>query len=117
MVTTWPPPLPLLVVGVGPAVGATVGSGAGVAVGLTEPVDPVQCQVDDYTSCSRGGAVALASVTMAGLGALVGNLIKTDVWTPVALDALGPARAREPRAGLGLRAVPGGVAAQMSVSF
>jgi hypothetical protein len=51
------------------------------------------------------------------LGALVGSLIKTDVWTPVALDALGPPRARGARTGLGLRAVPGGLGAQLSVSF
>ena len=61
--------------------------------------------------------VAWTGASMAGLGALVGSLIKTDVWTPVALDALGPPPARRARTGLGLRAVPGGLGAELSVSF
>jgi hypothetical protein len=97
--------------------GLLVGAAAGVAMGFEEHVDPVQCEYDDYTFCNRATAVAAMGATSAFLGALVGSLIKTDVWTPVALDALGPPRARGARTGLGLRAVPGGLGAQLSVSF
>ena len=86
-------------------------------MGFEEHVDPVQCEYGDYTFCNRATAVAAMGATSAFLGALVGSLIKTDVWTPVALDALGPPRARGARTGLGLRAVPGGLGAQLSVSF
>lgn len=97
--------------------GLLIGAGVGVAMGFDESVDPVECQVDEYTFCNRGTAVAAMGATMAGFGALVGSLIKTDVWTPVALDALGPPPARRARTGLGLRAVPGGLGAELSVSF
>lgn len=97
--------------------GLLIGAAAGVAMGVTEPIDPVRCQVDDTTFCSRGAAVAAMTGTSAFLGALIGSLVKKDVWTPVGLDTLGPPPAQSPRASLGLRAVPGGVAARLSVSF
>jgi hypothetical protein len=97
--------------------GLLIGAAAGVAMGLGEPVDPVGCEFDQYTFCSRGEAVIAMTGTAAFFGALLGSLVKTDVWTPVALDAVGPSSARGARAGLGLRAVPGGLAAQLSVSF
>ncbi len=97
--------------------GLLIGAGVGVAMGFDESVDPVECQVDDYTFCNRGTAVAAMGATMAGFGAIVGSLIKTDVWTPVALDTLGPPAGRSTKARLGLRPVPGGMAAQLSVSF
>jgi hypothetical protein len=97
--------------------GLVVGAAIGVAAGFDTDVDPVQCEVDDNYFCSRTSAVIAIAATSAALGALVGNLVKTDVWTPVALDALGPPRERGARAGLGLRPVPGGVAVAMSVQF
>ncbi len=97
--------------------GLLIGAAAGLAMGFSEPVDPVQCEFDENTFCNRGVAVAAMTGTSAVLGALVGSLVKKDVWTPVALDTLGPPRARGTRAGLGLRAVPGGLAAQLAVSF
>jgi hypothetical protein len=97
--------------------GLLIGAAAGVAMGLGEPVDPVGCEFDQYTFCSRGAALAAMTGTGAFLGALVGSLVKTDVWTPVPLDALGSPPAAGTRTGVGLRAVPGGLAAQLSVSF
>jgi hypothetical protein len=97
--------------------GLLIGAAAGLAMGFSEPVDPVQCEFDQNTFCNRGVAVAAMTGTSAVLGALVGSLVKKDVWTPVALDALGPPPTRVARAGLGLRAVPGGLALRLSVSF
>ena len=97
--------------------GLVIGAALGVAIGVAEPVDPVQCKIDPNTFCNRGAAVAAMAGTSAFLGALVGSLVKKDVWTPVALDTLGPPAVRRTQASLGLRAVPGGVAAQLSVSF
>lgn len=97
--------------------GLLVGAALGVALGVSMDVDAVQCEFDDNYFCSRGGAVAAMGGTFAGLGALVGSLVKKDVWTPVAIDALGPPRKGVARAGLGLRPVPGGVALALSVQF
>jgi len=97
--------------------GLLIGAAAGVAMGVSMDVDPERCEFDDNFFCSRGGAVAAMGATSAAIGALVGSLVKKDVWTPVALDALGPPPARGRRAGLGLRAVPGGLALRLSVSF
>ena len=55
--------------------------------------------------------------TLAAIGALVGGAIKKDVWTPVALDALGAPGRRAPATGLQLQAVPGGLGVAMSVRF
>lgn len=97
--------------------GLLIGAAAGVAMGVTMDVDPVQCEFDPDDFCSRGGAVAAMGATSAAMGALIGSLVKKDVWTPVALDALGPPPARVARTGLGLRVVPGGLALRLSVSF
>ncbi len=97
--------------------GLVVGAALGVAMGFAIDVDPVRCEFDDNYACSRGEAVALLGGTMAALGAGVGSLVRRDVWTPVGLDALGPPPARVGRAGLGLRAVPGGVSLDLSVRF
>jgi len=97
--------------------GLLVGSAIGVAAGLDMDVDPVQCEFDDNYFCSRASAVVAITATSAVLGVLVGKLIKTDVWTPVALDALGPPLETGPRAGLGLQPVPGGLGVAVSVRF
>lgn len=97
--------------------GLLVGAALGVALGASMDVDPERCEFDDNYFCSRGGAIAAMGGTFAGLGALTGSLIKKDVWTPVALDALGPPGKGVARAKLGLRTVSGGVALALSVQF
>lgn len=88
--------------------GLAIGAAAGLALGATADVDPVACEYDINYECSRGEALALYGLTMAGFGAGIGALVKTDRWTPVALDALAPPAPRasgvEPR----LRMLPGG---------
>jgi hypothetical protein len=97
--------------------GLFIGAAVGLAMGIGEKVDPVQCQFDEYTFCSRGAAVAAMTGTSAFLGALIGGMVRTDVWTPVAVDTLGPPASRGPRASLRLGAARGGAGAQLSVSF
>jgi hypothetical protein len=96
--------------------GLLIGAAVGLAMGIDEKVDPVQCQVDEYTFCSRGAAVAAMTGTSAFLGALIGGMVRTDVWTPVAVDTLGPPVSRG-RASLRLGAVRGGAGVQLSLSF
>jgi hypothetical protein len=96
--------------------GLLAGAALGAALGASMDVDAVRCEFDDNYFCSRGGAIAAMSGTFAGLGALVGSLVKKDIWTPVALDALGPPREKA-RAEVGLRPVSGGVAVALSVQF
>jgi hypothetical protein len=71
-------------------IGLVAGVAVGVAVGATADVDPVACKYDYNYECSRGEALALYGVGFAAMGAGIGALIKTDRWTPVALDALAP---------------------------
>ncbi|HSD29163.1 MAG TPA: hypothetical protein VLL75_17815 [Vicinamibacteria bacterium] len=70
--------------------GAVIGAALGLAVALTDDVDPVLCKVNENVLCSRGEALLVYGLTSTAIGAGVGALIKTDRWTPVALDALGP---------------------------
>lgn len=97
--------------------GLVVGAALGVALGFAMDVDPVRCEFDDNYFCSRAGAVAAMGATSAAMGAGIGALVRKDVWTPVALEALGPSPARVGRAGIGLRPVPGGVSLDLSVRF
>jgi hypothetical protein len=99
-------------------VGLVAGTAIGIAVGATTDVDPVACKYDYNYECSRGAALATYGLGFAALGVGVGALVKTDRWTPVALDALGPAAPRasglEPR----LRALPhGGVELGLALGF
>jgi hypothetical protein len=96
--------------------GLLIGLGLGVAMGATVDVDAEQCELDDNYFCSRGEAIAAMSASSAGIGALIGSLIKKEIWTPVTLEALGPPREKA-RAEVGLRPVPGGVVAALSVQF
>jgi hypothetical protein len=88
--------------------GLAIGAAAGLALGATADVDPVACEYDINYECSRGEALALYGFTMAGVGAGVGALIKTDRWTPVALDALAPPAPRVSGIAPRLRLLPGG---------
>jgi len=95
--------------------GLIAGLAVGVAVGLTADVDSVACNsADSYFGgssgyyCSRGEAIAISMTATGGLGAGVGALVKTDRWTPVALDALAPPPARVSGVVPHLRARPGG---------
>lgn len=97
--------------------GLLVGAAVGLAAGATVAIDPTQCGPNDEAFCSRGGAMAAMGGTLAAIGTLVGGAIRKDVWTPVALDALGAPAGRGPATGLQLQAVPGGVGVAMSVRF
>ena len=97
--------------------GLAIGAAAGVAMGFAMDVDSSRCEFDDNYFCSRAGAVAAMGATSAAMGAGIGALVRKDVWTPVTLEALGPPPARDGRAGIGLRPVPGGVSLDLSVRF
>ncbi len=88
--------------------GLAVGAAAGLAIGATADVDPVACKYDYNYECSRGSALAIYGFGTAALGAGVGALIKTDRWTPVALDALAPPAPRVSGVAPRLRVLPGG---------
>ena len=79
------------------------GPGCGHGVRRSTSI-PCAASSTTTTPCSRGEAVAVDGRTSGGVGAGIGALVKTDVWTPVALDALGPPPARVGRAGPGSRA-------------
>jgi hypothetical protein len=86
--------------------GALVGAALGLAFAFTDDVDPVLCEVNENVLCSRGEALLVYGLGTTALGAGVGALIKTDRWTPVALDAFGPPSPpvlRESRSPLALR--------------
>jgi len=70
--------------------GLLIGVLAGVAMGAAEDVDPVTCKTVSMVSCSRAGAIGEYAGGAALLGLLIGSYVKSDRWTPVALDALGP---------------------------
>jgi hypothetical protein len=70
--------------------GALIGAAIGAALAFTDDVDPVLCEVNENVLCSRGEAILVYGLTSTAMGAGIGALIKTDRWTPVALDAFGP---------------------------
>jgi len=86
--------------------GALIGAVVGAAFAFTDDVDPVLCEVNENVLCSRGEAILTYGLGSAVIGGVVGALIKTDRWTPVALDAFGPPPpppVREGRAPLSVR--------------
>jgi hypothetical protein len=98
--------------------GLAAGAALGLVIGATTDIDPVACQYDSNYECSRGEALALYGFTMAGLGAGIGALIKTDRWSPVALDALAPPAPRVSGVAPRLWVLPGGgVALGLAVGF
>ena len=70
--------------------GVAIGAAVGLALGATYAVDPQDCGPDSSHFCSRSEALAAGSLGGAGLGALVGALVKTDRWAPITLKAAGP---------------------------
>lgn len=106
--------------------GLLIGAALGVAIGATVELDPAAaCAGDEYYYfpsetyiCSRGEAIAYSVLGSSLLGVGIGALIKTDRWTPVALDALAPPPARVsgivPRLRAGRR---GGVELGLAVGF
>jgi hypothetical protein len=86
------------------AIGALVGAGAGVLLGVVAsnpPSSADQFQID-------GGAVAVCGAVGAAGGALVGAVLRTDRWTSVPADTVT----------LSIGPVPGpGIALAMRVSF
>jgi hypothetical protein len=77
--------------------GALIGAAVGLAIAFTDDVDPVLCQVNENVLCSRTDAVLAYGLSMTAAGAVVGAFVKTDRWTPVALDAFGPPLAKPVR--------------------
>jgi len=99
-------------------IGLAAGAAVGLAVGATSDVDPVACKYDYNYDCSRGEALALYGLSLGGIGAGVGALVKTDRWMPVGLDALGPPAPRVSGLTPRLRALPrGGVELALAVGF
>jgi hypothetical protein len=79
--------------------GLVAGAALGIGLGFVAKVDDVECKDSYTTACSRGEALATYGGAGVLVGALVGTLIKSDRWTPVALGTLrrsaalgGPAR-------------------------
>jgi hypothetical protein len=85
--------------------GAAVGA---VVLGLASMSDPVDtsesCGYQSSQPCSRGEAIAVGALAGALLGGVVGRLVETDQWAPVAREAIVPS----PPTAAELRAAPGG---------
>lgn len=73
--------------------GLALGAGFGFLMGAAVPVDAIACRTDpDRYFCSRGQAFATMVAGGAGMGALVGGLVKQDDWARVDVRAgLAPA--------------------------
>lgn len=97
--------------------GLLIGAVAGVLVGLDDDVDPALCELNENVSCSRGEAIFDNTLGGAVVGVAIGALVRTDRWTPVALEALAPSAPRASRSGPVVRAVRGGMALGYAIRF
>jgi hypothetical protein len=103
--------------------GLLIGVALGVVIGATAEVEEEACNqdsyyYDEYALCSRGEAMAYSVLGSGLLGAGIGALVKTDRWTPVAIDALGPPAPRVSGVAPRLRALPsGGVELGIAIGF
>jgi hypothetical protein len=70
--------------------GLLVGTASFAAIGASVEVDPNDCGDDSTAFCSRGEAVGAMAFFGAGLGALVGAVIKTERWQNVSVEVLAP---------------------------
>jgi hypothetical protein len=88
-------------------VGALIGAVALGAAGFSDPVDTsASCGYDSRQPCSRAEAVVIGAVAGALIGGVVGHLVQTERWAPVALGAIAP----PPLTARELRSAPGGPA-------
>jgi hypothetical protein len=79
--------------------GAAIGALAGaLLVGLGSDVDPVLCKVNSDVICSRAEAFGTGAAGGGLIGLVIGALIQTDRYTPVAIDSLRPPPASVVRA-------------------
>lgn len=85
--------------------GAAIGAVVFGLVGMSDPVDTSEgCSYQSAQPCSRAEAIAVGTLGGAALGGIVGRLIETDQWAPVAREAIVPT----PPTAAELRAAPGG---------
>lgn len=97
--------------------GLLIGAAAGALLGLGDDVDPALCELNENVSCSRGEAIADYALGGAAVGVAIGAFVRTDRWTPVALEALAPPAPRAARSGPVVRAVRGGMALGYAIRF
>ncbi len=67
--------------------GAIIGTVLGFGLGFAFDVDPQDCGYYSDNFCSRGEALAGATLVGAGMGALIGTFFHSDRWSPVDLGA------------------------------
>jgi hypothetical protein len=65
--------------------GTLIGAAAFGLLGFAFPVDSHNCGANTDNFCSRGEAVAGATIVGAAYGALIGVFVKSDRWHPVVL--------------------------------
>jgi hypothetical protein len=70
--------------------GLLVGTASLAAIGAFAEVDPDDCGDDSTAFCSRAEAVGGMAFVGAGLGALVGAVIRTERWQNVSVEVLAP---------------------------
>lgn len=70
----------------------------GLALGLTFPVDPDDCDADSANFCSRGEALLGSTLVFGTVGVGVGGLVRSEQWAPVTLGMTPrPSSAGQPR--------------------
>lgn len=72
--------------------GLALGALAGAAIGATFKVDPNNCGPETVNFCSRGESMGGGALVFGAVGTVIGALVKTDHWGPVALAPAAPLR-------------------------